>query len=88
MQRDMTCRHVLLGLALIALVYGTIMVFVAFDRASHSASDTLRPFLLTMAPVWIVAIAGARGAPRQPVIAAPVAQVLAASVVRLRGSIV
>jgi len=45
------------GLAL--LLYGTVMVFMAFDRQSHSASDTLRPFVITMAPVWIVAIAGA-----------------------------
>jgi len=41
------------------LLYGTVMVFLAFDRQSHSASDTLRPFVITMAPVWIVAIAGA-----------------------------
>jgi hypothetical protein len=47
-------------LALDALVYGSVMVFVAFDRTSHSASDTLRPFLLTIAPAWIVAVAGVR----------------------------
>ncbi len=41
------------------LVYGTVLVFLAFDRSSHSASDTLRPFLVTMAPVWAVAVAGA-----------------------------
>jgi hypothetical protein len=46
-----------IGLAL--LLYGTVMVFLAFDRQSHSASDTLRPFVITMAPVWIVAVAGA-----------------------------
>ena len=38
----------LIGLAL--LLYGTVMVFMAFDRQSHSASDTLRPFVITMAP--------------------------------------
>jgi hypothetical protein len=27
--------------------------------AGHSASDTIRPFLITMARVWAVAIAGA-----------------------------
>jgi len=42
------------------LLYGTVAVFVAFDRVSHSNSDTIRPFLITMAPVWIVAIAAAR----------------------------
>src|SRR5437868_4030781 len=48
-----------LGGGLALLLYGTVMVFLAFDRESHSASDTLRPFIITMAPVWIVAIAGA-----------------------------
>jgi putative Mn2+ efflux pump MntP len=50
-----------LGLAAgaILLLAGTVMVFEAFDRQSHSASDTIRPFLITMAPVWTVAIAAA-----------------------------
>ena len=53
--------RVRLGLAIgfALLLYGSVMVFLAFDRQSHSASDTLRPFVITMAPVWIVAIAGA-----------------------------
>jgi hypothetical protein len=42
------------------LLYGTVMVFLAFDRDSHSASDTIRPFIVTMLPVWIVALAAAR----------------------------
>ena len=46
-----------IGLAL--LLYGTVLVFLAFDRQSHSASDTLRPLVITMAPVWIVAVAAA-----------------------------
>jgi len=37
-----------------------VLVFLAFDRDSHSASDTIRPFVITMAPVWIVAIIAAR----------------------------
>jgi hypothetical protein len=41
----------------VLLVAGTVIVFRLFDHGSHSASDTLRPFLLTMAPVWGVAIA-------------------------------
>jgi hypothetical protein len=45
---------------------GTIMVFMAFDRGSHSASDTIRPFLITMAPVWAVAIASAMVLLRPP----------------------
>ncbi len=43
----------------VVLVVGTVMVFMAFDKNSHSASDTIRPFLITMAPVWVVAIAAA-----------------------------
>jgi hypothetical protein len=39
----------------VALLTGvTVVVFLAFDRTSHSASDTLRPFLITMLPVWVV----------------------------------
>jgi hypothetical protein len=45
-----------LGLVLAILVYGTVAVFLAFDRNSHSVSDTIRPFVITMAPVWAVAI--------------------------------
>jgi hypothetical protein len=48
------------GVALAVLLYGTIAVFEAFDRNSHSASDTIRPFVLTMGPVWALAIAAAR----------------------------
>jgi len=48
------------------LMIGTVMVFFAFDRNSHSASDTLRPFLITMIPVWAVAIAGAMVLLRPP----------------------
>jgi len=42
------------------LLFGTVAVFEAFDRNSNSASDTIRPFVITMAPVWAVAIAAAR----------------------------
>jgi hypothetical protein len=49
---------VLAGLAL--LVYGSVLVFLAFDRTSHSASDTVRPFVITMLPVWAIYVAGAR----------------------------
>ena len=49
-----------LALGGLLLLYGTVAVFEAFDRVSHSNSDTIRPFIITMAPVWIVAIAAAR----------------------------
>jgi hypothetical protein len=45
--------------AFVFLIYGTVAVFEAFDRVSHSNSDTIRPFILTMAPVWALAIAAA-----------------------------
>jgi hypothetical protein len=50
----------LVGLALLVLLYGTVAVFQAFDRNSNSVSDTVRPFVLTMGPVWALAIAAAR----------------------------
>ena len=46
--------------ALLILLYGTVAVFEAFDRNSHSNSDTIRPFVITMGPVWLLAIAAAR----------------------------
>jgi Mg2+/Co2+ transporter CorB len=48
------------SIAFVVLVFGTVLVFQAFDRVSHSNSDTIRPFVITMAPVWAVAIAAAR----------------------------
>jgi hypothetical protein len=52
--------------AFAVLLFGTVLVFETFDRSSHSASDTLRPFIITMAPVWAVAIAGAWALLRMP----------------------
>ncbi len=43
------------ALAFIVLAGTSVLVFIAFDRNSHSASDTLRPSVITMAPVWITA---------------------------------
>ena len=45
------------AIALAVLLFGTVLVFEAFDRNSHSASDTIRPFVITMGPVWALAIA-------------------------------
>jgi hypothetical protein len=42
--------------ALGILAYGTVLVFLVFDRNSNSASDTIRPFVITMGPVWALAI--------------------------------
>lgn len=49
-----------MAVGLMVLLYGTGLVFLALDRGSHSASDTLRPFIITMLPVWLIAIVGAR----------------------------
>lgn len=40
--------------ALLAVL--SVVVFSAFDANSHSASDTIRPFLITMVPVALVAL--------------------------------
>ena len=55
-----------LTVGFVLLVIGTVMVFMVFDRDSHSASDTIRPFLITMTPVWAVAIAAAIVLLRRP----------------------
>jgi hypothetical protein len=44
------------SLALALLLLGTVLVFQEFDRNSHSVSDTIRPFVITMGPVWAIAI--------------------------------
>jgi hypothetical protein len=54
----MTTRlRVGVAVALLLLLLASVLVFLAFDRNSHSGSDTLRPFVITMAPVWAIAIA-------------------------------
>jgi hypothetical protein len=64
MRRPLTGIQIGVRLALLIvfglLIYGSVMVFLALDSDSHSASDTLRPFLLTMVPVWLVALWAAR----------------------------
>jgi hypothetical protein len=52
--------------ALAILLYGSFLVFEAFDRNSHSGSDTIRPFVITMGPVWALAIAAAAVLLRKP----------------------
>jgi len=64
MMKSLKWPGLILGFSV--LMIGTVMVFFAFDRNSHSASDTLRPFLITMIPVWAVAIAGAMVLLRPP----------------------
>lgn len=52
--------RIALAIMFALLVFGTLNVFFILDSNSHSASDTLRPFLLTMVPLWLVAIWAAR----------------------------
>jgi hypothetical protein len=49
----MAWRPVVVGAAAAALAVVTVAVFGFFDARSHSNSDTLRPFLLTMGPAWL-----------------------------------
>jgi len=44
------------SVALAVLLIGTVLVFQAFDRNSNSASDTIRPVVITMGPVWALTI--------------------------------
>lgn len=48
-----------MGAGSVLLAYGTVLVFLGFDSHSHSVSDTVRPFLITMAPVWALTVAAA-----------------------------
>ena len=48
----MRLQILLLATAFLLLVTGTALVFVAFDSDSHSVSDTIRPFVIAMAPIW------------------------------------
>ena len=43
-----------------ALTLGSVLLFREIDASSHSASDTLRPFVITVAPLWLVAVMAAR----------------------------
>jgi hypothetical protein len=44
----------------VALALGSVLLFRAIDASSHSASDTIRPFLITVGPLWIAAVMAAR----------------------------
>jgi hypothetical protein len=54
------------ALALAVLLVGTVLVFQAFDHNSHSASDTIRPFVITMGPVWALTIWAVTVVTRKP----------------------
>ena len=58
--RSRTMRALAVAVMFVTLAIGTVLAFAVFDRDSHSASDTIRPFLITVVPLWIVAIAAVR----------------------------
>jgi hypothetical protein len=58
--RRIRLRQIVVAIGLALLVYGSVLIFLAFDRNSHSVSDTVRPFIITVGPVWLIALAGAR----------------------------
>lgn len=55
--RSVRMRRALVGIGLAALAVVTVAVFVQIDSGSHSVSDTIRPFVILMAPLWALAIA-------------------------------
>ncbi len=38
------------------LCIASVVVFMFFDGRSHSTSDTIRPFLITMGPAWVLLV--------------------------------
>ncbi len=59
-QRPDTSAMMRSALVYVVLLAFSVVVFLAFDRDSHSASDTIRPFVITVAPVWLVALVAMR----------------------------
>ncbi|MDE3111821.1 MAG: hypothetical protein KGN00_00805 [Chloroflexota bacterium] len=49
----------------VALGIVAVVLFRAFDASSHSASDTIRPFLITVVPLVIVALLATRSLSRR-----------------------
>jgi hypothetical protein len=47
-------RRVTLAACVAVLCVASVIVFMFFDGRSHSGSDTIRPFLITMAPAWLL----------------------------------
>jgi hypothetical protein len=52
--------RLLITAGFVVLLAATVVVFIAIDSDSHSVSDTLRPFILLMVPVWVIAVVLAR----------------------------
>ena len=47
-------RRIALATGVALLCVASVIVFLFFDGRSHSNSDTIRPFLITMGPAWLL----------------------------------
>jgi hypothetical protein len=43
-----------------ALALGSLLLFREIDATSHSVSDTIRPLVITIGPLWLAALVAAR----------------------------
>lgn len=43
-----------MAICVLVLCLASVVVFMFFDGRSHSNSDTLRPFIITMGPAWLL----------------------------------
>jgi hypothetical protein len=50
----MRARRVLIATCIAVLCLTSVVVFMFFDGRSHSNSDTIRPFIITMGPAWLL----------------------------------
>ncbi len=53
-------EKLLLVVMFLALAIGSALVFREIDATSHSVSDTIRPLLITVGPLWVAAVLAAR----------------------------
>ncbi len=51
---------VAVAIGIAGFIVATVLLFLVFDRRSHSASDTIRPFLITAGPLWLATFGGIR----------------------------
>ncbi len=47
-------RLILIAAILAVLAVGSVELFLTLDAHSHSASDTLRPFIIIALPAWLL----------------------------------
>jgi cytochrome bd-type quinol oxidase subunit 1 len=52
----MRARRVMVATCVVVLCVASVIVFMFFDGRSTSTSDTIRPFIITMGPAWLLFI--------------------------------